>query len=650
MAPGKVSPWYQVRNLWAEKEAGLWAIPDIGTQVLVSFPYNNMSRGVILGCVYDEKHRPPEPSTENYADSTLWQTKNHRLEFIDVKGGEEIRIETAKGKIRIIISKNGGISIINEIGDIHIKCRKLIIESDDVLDLDTKDLVFSCGDFDAEAEEALIECDDKVDIKGDLIKLESPGGATAEGKQIAMQGDTVMGFDVHNTELPSASGTSVVPLPHPFIGKLTNRLSPDVRLNDHPVATEGSVASHNRQDHMMLPGSIKFVEPARNEGTITGDTVESVKVNGRPVAVIGSTVTTCNDVNARNNSKVYTPWQASSFPMPKIINPANSEEWLRDQQSKGLSPKFTSVKWSTTKVNEGEEAELTARVQDIADGNTITLQVFAQGAEGAGGVALAQFPLEVKGGNISAKWSYHFRGDTIPPEANPKFIFIAHSAWCGFEKSENTLEVELVRPQMTKAEWRDAEEKPASRGLVGETLKLVAETKDMEGSVTFCIYDDNGRSITNLNANIKGGKAETEWTYHWDGTPLKEKPKFKFEVIGQRCKKVKSSEIEISGKINLHFIDEDDIPFVELPVKIEFDTETLEENTSSEGIIEKEDYIPQSFVLSVNNEDYKRKIASKISISENEKEYEMKCDSTLLLKDFGEIFIRIKNNEKDLSE
>lgn len=89
VAPGKVSPWYQVRNLWAEKEAGLWAIPDIGTQVLVSFPYNNMSRGVILGCVYDEKHRPPEPSTENYADSTLWQTKNHRLEFIDVKGGKK---------------------------------------------------------------------------------------------------------------------------------------------------------------------------------------------------------------------------------------------------------------------------------------------------------------------------------------------------------------------------------------------------------------------------------------------------------------------------------------------------------------------------------------------------------------------------------
>lgn len=36
-------------------------------------------------------------------------------------------------------------------------------------------------------------------------------------------------------------------------------------------------------------------------------------------------------------------------------------------------PKFSSVKWSKTSCEEGEEIELTANVQDIADGNMVTL-------------------------------------------------------------------------------------------------------------------------------------------------------------------------------------------------------------------------------------------------------------------------------------
>ena len=82
-----------------------------------------------------------------------------------------------------------------------------------------------------------------------------------------------------------------------------------------------------------------------------------------------------------------------------------------------------------------------------------------------------------------------------PPESNPKFIFSAHSAWCNYAKSSNSLEVKLIRPEITKAEWQDAEGNSTSRGLVGQPLKLVAETKDMEGGVTFWIYDEKGREV-----------------------------------------------------------------------------------------------------------------------------------------------------------
>jgi len=72
-----VSPWYQILNPWAGEESGLWALPDIGTQVIVAFPGGDQTHGVVLGCIYDRKHLPPKPSEE--AGCHLWQTKKYRI-------------------------------------------------------------------------------------------------------------------------------------------------------------------------------------------------------------------------------------------------------------------------------------------------------------------------------------------------------------------------------------------------------------------------------------------------------------------------------------------------------------------------------------------------------------------------------------------
>ena len=174
--------------------------------------------------------------------------------------------------------------------------------------------------------------------------------------------------------------------------------------------------------------------------------------------VIGSQVSTCNDVGAQNNSTVIAP--VASMPMPVIINPKNTEEWKREQEeSEKKEPKFSSVKWGTSSVEEGKEVELTASVQDIEDGNMVTLQVFPEGKGPEDGVPIASFPLTVKGGSVSAKWSYHANKSELPPDSDPKFVFSAHCAWCNFEKSSNSVEVKLIRPEIKKAEWQDKERK-----------------------------------------------------------------------------------------------------------------------------------------------------------------------------------------------
>ena len=615
---GTVSPWYQPLNIWAGDGHGIWSLPDIGTQVLVCFPYGSRSQGIVLGCIYDMNHRPPESSPSDSAESYLWQTKAHRLELIDEDGNEGIRIETAEGKIRCVLTKDKGIEVANELGDIKIKCRKLTIQSGENLDL------VSEKGTKLTSEEAMsiktkknttITSDKEIKVKGKKIKMSGSKGVTAEGKQIAVEGDKVMGMDTHIMVVPAGNTTTTVPLPHPFIGKLKDKLAKDVTIKDKKCAVKDSVAKHDDSMHMQLPGTIKFQNNPKKEGKVTGGTSSKVKIEGKEAAVIGSQVTTCNDMGMQNNSTIIA--MGASIPMPAIINPKNTEEYERERsEAENKNPKFSSVKWSKTSTEEGEEVELTANVQDIADGNMVTLQVFREGKGPEDSVAMAKFPLTVKGGSVSAKWLYRADQSEMPPESDPRFVFTAHCAWCNFEKSSNALEVKLVRPEIKKAEWQDKDGSSTSKGLVGEPLKLHAETKDMDGGVTFWIYDDKSRLVTSIGADIKDDMAIAEWTYHYNGEKLDHKPKFTFEVTGNRCKKVESSACEITQSISL-LIGFDDGYLIEKIDGILLAKNCGEQIKISNGNYSNKDLIPDFWTFQLKSDELiKSKKCIKIEDSE----------------------------------
>ena len=605
VVPGSVSPWLPVIGQGRGTGKGMWTLPEIGTQCLAVFTAADRSRGYVLGFIYDREHRPPESGTEKRCDSTLLQTRSHRIEVTDKEGSEEIRIESAEGRMRVSIGKSGGIKVENELGGINIKCRNFKCEGEGEIHLATKKTFALTTDDTLKISpkgNVNITSDKEVNLKGKNIKMSGTKGVTAEGKQIAVQDDKVMGFDVHIMVVPSGNGTTTVPLPHPFIGKLADKLSKDVKIKDKACATKDSVAKHDDSMHMQLPGTIKFQNNPKKEGKVTGGTSSKVKINGKEAAVIGSQVSTCNDVGAQNNSTVIAP--GASMPMPVIINPKNTEEWKREQEEKEKKePKFSSVKWGSSSVEEGKEVELTASVQDIEDGNMVTLQVFPEGKGPEDGVPVASFPLTVKGGSVSAKWSYHANKSELPPDSEPKFVFSAHCAWCNFEKSSNSVEVKLVRPEITKAEWQDKDGASTSKGLVGETLKLYAETKDMEGGVTFRVYDDKGRQVFEKGATIEGDKAETEWTYHWNGEKLDHKPKFTFEVTGQRCKRVESGECEIGMEIRKVLKIGNEI-LKDMDYRIILSNgDEISGKTGEEGKIDQEDLIPGSYRIEIGEQE-----------------------------------------------
>ena len=601
LIPGSESTWLPVAGGSRKGGAGLWTLPEIGTQALAVFTAADRSRGYVLGFIYDRQHRPPEHSTESSAESTVLQTRKHRIEITDEDGKEEIRIESAEGRMRVSIGKSGGIKVENELGGINIKCRNFKCEGEGEIHLATKKTLTARTDdaLKIKAGGSLnITSDKAVNLKGKNIKMSGTKGVTAEGKQIAVQDDKVMGFDVHIMVVPSGNGTTTVPLPHPFIGKLADKLSKDVKIKDKACATKDSVAKHDDSMHMQLPGTIKFQNNPKKEGKVTGGTSPKVKINGKEAAVIGSQVSTCNDVGAQNNSTVIAP--GASMPMPVIVNPMNTEEWKREQEEKEKKePKFTSVKWASAGCKEGEEVELTANVQDIADGNMVTLQVFPEGKGPEDSIPVIRFPLTVKGGSVSAKWSYRGNQNEMPPESNPRFVFSAHCAWCSFEKSSNTLEVKLKRPEIKKAEWHNSDNQTVTKEKMDNLITLYAQTKDIDDgkSVVFEIFDstqdpDADRPLKTLDAYVESNKAETEFDfndlmpppkidealyryYAEKGmdipreqfeflledyeeeveSPYKEKPKFFFIAKAQKCRDCSSEDVELSKDITVTVLD-----------------------------------------------------------------------------------------------
>ena len=77
-----------------------------------------------------------------------------------------------------------------------------------------------------------------------------------------------------------------------------------VCIGDRNAAYKGSIAKHDSALHMQLPGTIRFIKVPDNKGEITGATAGKVRINGKEAAVVGSTVTTCNDMGMQNNSMI----------------------------------------------------------------------------------------------------------------------------------------------------------------------------------------------------------------------------------------------------------------------------------------------------------------------------------------------------------
>jgi uncharacterized Zn-binding protein involved in type VI secretion len=617
LSPGALTDWIPIaRPFRGDPGSGAWILPDIGAQVLVVFLRQDPGMPIAIGCVFDRRNKPPEVVTRKAGDCVVWQTRSHRIEITDEEGKESLVISTKGGKLRYEAAKAGGVKIVNELGDIGISCRNLRIAAEAGVGFRAEeDFSFrGGGDVSLKSTQGMVfDGGEKAVMKGKNVKLQGSRGVCACGKQIAKSGDSVMGFDVHNAEAPSVSGTVTVPLPHLFIGKLSSGLSANVKIGGAGAAVVGSVCKHDDSMHCLLSGMVRFTKNPKMEGSVSGGTAASVKINGKEAAVVGSTVSTCNDMGQKDNSMILAA--GAAFPMPAIINPANTAEYNRQRaEQEKRKPEFLSACWERACAGEGEELRLSVRTQDIGEGNPVTFLVWKEGQDPASHIPLAQIQAAVRDSGAQALWSWRWEAEEPPPEKDPEFFFTVHSAWCASVRS-GTAAIKLGRPGLENPRWMDMDGKAADRGRVGEALKLsVSCTADMEegAGVIFRIYPRGAdtrrdRPVAQADAANRGGTAEAEWIYryvHDEENPLTEKPEFFFVAGGRRCGEAHSGAVEISQNLELAVITGKEYPAGETEYTVFLPGgDTLEGKTGDDGIIREEGLVPGIYEVVIKGEE-----------------------------------------------
>jgi uncharacterized Zn-binding protein involved in type VI secretion len=121
------------------------------------------------------------------------------------------------------------------------------------------------------------------------------------GQPAARKGDPVTGVDTHVVLVPPAPPTPT-PLPHPFAGTITGGTVDSVKIGGQAAAVVGSTVK-NSPPHIPTPPGTAFQNPPKNAGEVTSGS-STVKIGGKAAARVGDPVKTCNDPSDAETSAI----------------------------------------------------------------------------------------------------------------------------------------------------------------------------------------------------------------------------------------------------------------------------------------------------------------------------------------------------------
>jgi len=162
------SNWCRVLGIGAANETGLYVIPEVGDEVVVSFEHGSISLPVVLGGLWNGQNKiPPEaasaPSGERPKARTWRSQSGHHITILDTSDNK-IHIETASGLQVVLDDANKTITLKNEQSTVKMENSKIEIKT---------------------AQDVTVESDGNLKIKaGGNIDIQAGGQVTVKGAVI----------------------------------------------------------------------------------------------------------------------------------------------------------------------------------------------------------------------------------------------------------------------------------------------------------------------------------------------------------------------------------------------------------------------------------------------------------------------------------
>lgn len=158
-------------SMIAGKTRGFYWTPEPGDEVAVAFERGEQNRGVIIGCMWNEKDPSPKPTLTPDGEKPAWTEENttrmiitnsgHKVVFNDKGGEEQIHIEDKSGKRFLTFDTvNKKIIIEEQEGDMEIKVKAKIAIECDTFELKAK------TEIKMETKDMKVKTDSSTDVDG----------------------------------------------------------------------------------------------------------------------------------------------------------------------------------------------------------------------------------------------------------------------------------------------------------------------------------------------------------------------------------------------------------------------------------------------------------------------------------------------------
>lgn len=104
--------WARVATNMTGDGYGTYYLPEVDDEVLVGFENGDIHSPIVIGSLWNGKHKPPEDNADgNNAIRAIVTRSGHRIEFEDSDQGGHVRIETNAGHEFVLDDEQGSESV-----------------------------------------------------------------------------------------------------------------------------------------------------------------------------------------------------------------------------------------------------------------------------------------------------------------------------------------------------------------------------------------------------------------------------------------------------------------------------------------------------------------------------------------------------------